>query len=300
MSGQSIWVEAFDAPFVIRQIERQGDQLIALMPYGFKLPIDPATLSVDEWDRFHALSPQGIAMVMSRPAQVAFFDVLDEFDDDSITFAGRNFPVEPWLKPFPDSHREEFWSHIYQTEVPRWELGRETSILPQILPQLKRPRSNVIVLGCGSGHDAAYLAEQGHVVTAVDFSSEAIKKAKELYGHRAQLTFVQSDVFNLPKEWQGKFDLVFEHTCYCAIAPNKRNELVKIWKRLLAPGGHLLGVFFVMDKLQGPPWGGSEWEVRARLAPHFKFNYWTRWRHSIEKRQNQELVVYAEKKEGSA
>jgi SAM-dependent methyltransferase len=130
----------------------------------------------------------------------------------------------------------------------------------------------------------------------VDFSPEAVARARANYGSLENLRILQSDVFALPESFYGQFDLIFEHTCYCAVMPARRSELVALWSRLLAPGGHVLGVFFVHEKRSGPPWGGSEWEVRERLKGRFEFLFWTRWRQSEERRKARELVVYARKK----
>ncbi|MBX3020208.1 MAG: methyltransferase domain-containing protein [Bdellovibrionales bacterium] len=298
MDGQEAWVEAFDAPLIARHVRfapdgKSGEIDLA---YHSQARFDFSTLSVDEWDRFHGFTQSGIPFVFSRGAQVEFFDLLDSFDDDSVTVKGTRFEVPPWLASFPEASTAKFWNDIYQSPEQPWELNGETPVLTYVLPQLKLSKARVLVLGSGAGHDAAYLARQGHAVTAVDMSSDAIQKAKQAYGAIENLKFVQADAFALPQEWNGKFDLVFEHTCYCAITPDRRNELVSAWRRMLHSQGHLLGVFFVMEKRGGPAFGGSEWEVRERLRKNFDFLFWTRWHASIERRKSKELVVYAKKK----
>lgn len=295
--GKEVLVEAFDAPLVARHLHPiSGPNAEIDLPYGAKAEFQLESLSVDEWDRFHGMTKAGIPFVFSRQAQMELFDQLDGFDDESITVRGRRVPVPAWLAPHDESRRPGFWTQIYRTETPGWELGQESPVLPAVLPQLKLSRSRVLVLGCGTGHDAAYFAKQGHTVTAVDFSEEAIHRARAVYGGLENLNLVQSDVFALPREWNGRFDLVFEHTCYCAVSPERRNDLVSVWRQALHDQGHLLGVFFAMEKRQGPPFGGSEWEVRQRLKKDFEFLYWTRWRQSQERRKAKELVVFARRR----
>lgn len=295
-SGEfEVGVEAFDQPFVVQMVERQGDKILAIMPYSFTKEFALSELRLDEWDRFHSRTANGIPMVLSRAAQAKFFNLLDDYDDDSITLSGKKITPLPWL-PSPDMVNDSpFWRQIYQTQTPPWELRQPTPALPQIVPQLKLPLSKILVLGSGSGHDAAFLAQLGHFVTAVDFSDEAIGQAKKEYGSLKNLEIHKHDLFSLPTSWANSFDLVFEHTCYCAIAPDRRNELVQVWRRNLRDDGHVLGVFFVWDKLVGPPWGGSEWELRERFRKYFQFRYWTRWHHSVPKRQGTELVAYLQK-----
>lgn len=296
--GVPAWVEYFDEPLIAKHVQDADQEHGTIdLPYGTKAKFAYASLSVDEWDRFHGVTENMIPFVFSRQAQYEFFELLDEFDDDSITVNGKRIEVPPWLIPADTAiGKQDFWTNIYQTETPGWELGKETPILGAILPQLKLNKCRVLVLGAGSGHDAAFFARQGHMVTAVDFSPEAIARMKQNYGMMENLKILQSDVFKLPPELDGRFDLVFEHTCYCAISPDRRNDLVKVWKRALTPKGDLLGVFFVNEKRMGPPFGGSEWELRERFKNHFDFLFWTRWRHSIERRRARELVIYARKK----
>lgn len=295
--GHLVIVEAFDEPLIVKQIhKKEGLVWDILMPYEFTEQFDLKSLSLDEWDRFHGYTSKGVPFVFSRSAQADFFNLLDEFDDTSITIDGEKIETPDWLIENPNVNTTDFWCDKYTSKKPGWELDAPSPALPDVLPQLKIPKSRVLILGAGSGNDAAFFANQGHIVTAVDMSPEAAKQAKAKYGDKFQ--WIQSDIFHLGDEHYGNYDLIFEHTCYCAITPNRRNELVKKWKQLLAPHGHLLGVFFVMDKRQGPPFGGSEWEIRERLKKDFDFLYWTRWKKSASNRGGKELVVYAKKKEG--
>lgn len=291
-----IYIEAFDQPLVARHVELLENKVSIVFPYGGKAFIQLETLSLDEWDRFHGLTEQNVPFVFNRQAQVEFFDLLEEFDDDSITLFRQKYLTPSYFIEKPEIAHEEFWTEIYETEEPGWDLKEPADFLPEVLPQLKLSKQRVLILGCGRGHDAAHFAKQGHLVTAVDFSSAAIDDARKLYGHLPGLEFLQADVFNLPAQNFGPFDLIFEHTLFCAVDPGRRDELIKIWKKHLVDGGHLLGVFFVMSKRLGPPYGGSEWEMKERLKNHFDFRYWTRWRRSRPRRLGKELVVYAQKK----
>lgn len=296
-NDQSAWVECFDAPLVVRHLVPPGGSGAIQMelPYGLTMPFSFENLNVDEWDRFHGKTSSEVPFVLSRAAQVEFFDLLESFDDDSVIFAGHRYEVPPHFFPHPPGDSANFWTERYREGNPGWELGGENPVLQDVMPQLKLSKSRILVLGSGAGHDAAYLARLGHNVTGVDFSEEAIQRARAAYGTLDNLEFVQKDIFALPEAWTNRFDLVFEHTCYCAISPDRRNELVNVWRRVLHSHGHLLGIFFVTEMRHGPPFGGTEWEVRQRLRKYFDFLFWTRWRRSIENRKAKELVVYARK-----
>jgi SAM-dependent methyltransferase len=306
VGGTEVLVEAFDEPFVAQQVYRvipQGSGASSephswriLLPYGVEFSWHLDTLSVDEWDRFHGYTDNKIPFVFSRKAQAAFFEMCEEFDDDSVTLDGKTYVLPPWLTSYPAASDQEFWSNIYRSEAPAWDLGKPAPGLVDLLPRLRLPKSRVLILGCGPGNDAAYFAEHGHNVTAIDVSSEALQEAKKRYGHLQNIKWIEADLFNLGSEYHKAYDLVFEHTCYCAIDPSRRNELVMQWRKCLVDGGFLLGIFFAMERKQAPPFGGTEWELRERLKKNFQFFFWGRLHNSIDRRNGKELLVYAQKK----
>lgn len=296
VDGQAVLIEAFDQPFVAHDIEITDDgDFFITVPYGHREAIQAESFCVDEWDRFLGRTKSGVPFALSRAAQVHFFNLADEFDDMSITIRGKKYETPAWLRENPDANNSNWWSEIYRNEEPRWELGAPSVALPLLVPRLKLQKSRILVAGAGSANDAAWFAQQGHLVTAVDFSEEAITRAQAKYQHIEGLKFLRADVFHLPESMAGGFDIVFEHTLYCAITPGRRSELVKVWRRVLSENGFLMGVFFAMDKPVGPPFGGSEFEIRNRLAKSFRPLYWTRLRESLPKRLGHELFVYAQK-----
>jgi len=295
--GTPVIVEAFDEPYVAAQVFHEDKNWKILLPYEVKLEFALESLSLDEWDRFHGYTVDRIPFVLSRAAQAEFFNLLEDFDDDSINFDGKNFEIPPYWSPRPDLEKEKFWSRSYaEGNNPGWNLGEPAEALKDMMPRLKMARSRILILGCGEGHDAAFFAEQGHLVTAVDISAGALERAKNLYSHLSTITWVEADLFKLPRDFDGSFDVVFEHTCYCAINPQRRAELVKIWNRVLTEKGFIMGSFFALEKRQGPPFGGSEWELRQRLKDNYQPVFWGRVQYSVPHRQGKEFFVYAQKK----
>lgn len=293
-----ILVEAFDSPFVAKQIIRENSKWFAQMPYDFVREFDLKTLRLDEWDRFHGRTQQGIPFVFSRAAQSEFFNLVDEFDDESVTVDGVQFETSPLLTAEDkDVNSPDYWTSAY-TDVarPGWELEEPNPALVTALPPLKLQPMRILVLGAGSGNDAAYLASIGHHVTAVDFSDEAIDRAQKKYSQQLNLKFVKSDLFSLPVDYVGAFDMIVEHTCFCAIDPERRSEMIKVWRRCLTDIGHILAIFFTIDRPNGPPYGATEWELRERMKKGFRPLYWMRLRHqSHPSRQGMETLVYAQK-----
>jgi SAM-dependent methyltransferase len=297
MDQQDVLVEAFDAPYVVLDVKKSAHAWIATMPYGHQEKFSLEVLTLDEWDRFHGLTERGIPFVFSRQAQAGFFDLLDGYDDDSIESDGQTYTMKPWLHSTSESEKTEFWSGRYQSKETPWDLNGAHPSLPKMAAAIKLLRSRILILGCGRAHDAAWFARAGHIVTAMDFSAEAVAEAKKLYDDVPDLTIAQGDAFNLPAKYTQNFDVIFDHTMYCAIDPEKRNDLVKSWRRALTENGHLLAIFFCNEKIKGPPYSSSEWELRSRFNKEFRPLYWQRLKDSPEARLGSELFVYSQKLE---
>lgn len=293
-------VEAFNSPLIALGCDLTPTVCRIFCTYETEFEFFLETVHVDEWDRFHGITKNNLPFVFSRSGQAEFFDQLDELEDEAFTFNQIRYEPKPYYqKKEKPIHQSEYWTQVYHEEgTPGWDLKGPTPILADLLPRLKLAKSRILVLGCGEGHDAAHFANEGHLVTAVDFSEEAIRRAKTHYSHLIEnqnLRFIQSDALQLSTDHNNSFDLVFEHTLFCAIDPEKRNDLVKVWHRVLVPSGFFMGIFFVNPGREGPPFGGSEWEMRERLKNKFRFLMWSRTDKSLPKRHGKELLVYAQK-----
>ncbi len=289
-------VEAFDHPLQITAIEFK-DKKVYLQSTGNNLFIaDKENWCVDSWDRFNGLTTFGAPFVLTSKAQDQLFDTCESFDDEGFSAGGQYIATPPYYIDHPKTEKPAFWSDLYSAGQPNWDLAAPSPVLVDMLPRLKLPKSRILVLGCGEGHDAALFAEAGHVVTAVDFSKEGLRRGQQRYSHLPNLFFHESNIFDLPTDWNNSFDIVIEHTCFCAIPPDQRTEMVRLWRRMLHEQGQLMSVFYIMEKRIGPPFGATEWEIRKHLEKHFHFLFWSRWRQSIESRQGKELFVLAKKR----
>jgi methyl halide transferase len=296
-SDEEVVVEAFDAPLVVLTVhKREGTVWQFQMPFDFMVSSDLKNLRLDEFDRFCGHFDNGVPFVFSRTAQAELFKLVDDFTDDSITVGETTIQIPSKYQREHAVGAPKFWSDMYSSKETPWDLDQPTPLLKQALLQLKLPRQRVLVLGAGRGHDAVEIARAGHFVTAVDFSETAEKEFQEKYGTVKGLTYLVQDAFKLPASFNQQFDLVFDHTFFVAIDPSRRKEAVQLWKRMIAPRGHILGIFFLMDKTLGPAFGSTEWEILEYFRKDFDLIYWTRSKASVEKRRNTELLVYATKK----
>lgn len=296
LDGEPYLVEAFDFPLIGYAVNFFLGQILIHTDYNLYFEADPQAWAVDEADQFYGVTTAGVPFKLSKKAHAQLFSLCSEYDDESFTIDKHRFLTPFYYQKNKEINSPKFWNEIYQTEKPGWDLGQPAEAFKDMLPRLKLPKSRILVLGCGYGHDAALFADVGHVVTAIDFSAEAISEARKKYGHISNLTFEQRDVFDLPHEWNFTFDLIIEHTLFCAIEPSKREKLITVWKRLLHEEGQLLAIFFSMFKRLGPPYGSTESEIRHLLAPFFQFLFWGRLRNSIPRRLGKELFVLAKKR----
>lgn len=163
------------------------------------------------------------------------------------------------------------WENRYRTGDMPWEKGAPHPALVAFL-KINPVRGCVLVPGCGSGHDVRALAATADEVVGLDIAPSAIARAKAqpaVGGER----FVLGDLFALPKSLRGAFDVVFEHTCFCAIDPAQRADYVAAVASALKPGGHLLAVFYLDPGLDpgetGPPFGVTRAELDGLFSPRF-------------------------------
>jgi 2-polyprenyl-3-methyl-5-hydroxy-6-metoxy-1,4-benzoquinol methylase len=177
-----------------------------------------------EWNaRADELSAEAIAE--GRPT--AWFD-------DLYAAGAAGEVTMPWERDEPNVHLEE-WA---EREAIRGE-GRRA-----------------VVVGCGLGADAEYLATLGYDVTGFDISPNAVRLAAERHPGTT-VTYVVGDLLDLPEEWRHAFDLVVEIFTLQAVPDPPRTEMAAGVRSLVAPGGTLLAIQFRYDGTepldQGPP-----------------------------------------------
>ncbi len=129
---------------------------------------------------------------------------------------------------------------------------------------LKGGGKKAIVVGCGLGDDAKFLAERGFRVTAFDISPTAIEWAKKLYGDDPAIEFHVADLFNVPDEWKKGFDLVLEVYTIQPLPMEIRADVIKAIAGFVGEEGELLVVTRGREDDEEPeelPWPVSRNEL---------------------------------------
>lgn len=107
------------------------------------------------------------------------------------------------------------------------------------------------------GHDVALLVRAGADVVGLDISATAIAGAKAAYPEMEE-RFVLGDLFDVPIDMVGSFDVVVEHTCLSGMPPSLRPRYVEACRQLLKPDGRIVGVWFIEPEMDpgesGPPY----------------------------------------------
>ncbi|MDB4991487.1 MAG: thiopurine S-methyltransferase [Myxococcaceae bacterium] len=180
------------------------------------------------------------------------------------------------------------WNARYAQGQTGWDRGGAAPALVALLTRiphgqsaLTSGRARVLVPGAGFGHDAIAWAGAGFDVTAVDFAKLAVIGLRQ-WAEAAGVTLraLEADIFELPHELEGAFDVVWEQTCLCAIDPARRHEYVQMLERVLVPGGTVYALLWNHQRAGGPPFDLPLASTRALFEPAFEVREATRLRDS--------------------
>ena len=96
-----------------------------------------------------------------------------------------------------------------------------------------------LVVGCGLGADAEYIAGRGFAVLAFDISASAIRGARRRFPGSA-VDYQVADLLAPPAEWREAFDLVVESQTVQALPDPPRRDAIGNIGHMVAPGGTLV------------------------------------------------------------
>jgi SAM-dependent methyltransferase len=125
-------------------------------------------------------------------------------------------------------------------EVP-WDSQRPSKLLAEWIQTgaVTAQDRTALVIGCGLGRDAEFLAGLGFTTTAFDISPTAVRTARERHPASA-VEYGVADLLDPPPQWRGAFDLVLESNNVQALPQPLRGQAIAQVGPLVAPGGMLL------------------------------------------------------------
>jgi SAM-dependent methyltransferase len=163
----------------------------------------------------------------------------------------------------------ERWDHRYRQQKPApWDTGVPAEDLKKAVESGAVKPCRTVVLGCGSGTNAIYLASKGFDVTAIDVAPTALHLADaKAQQAGVRVNWVLGDVLAIP-EFEP-FDFIFDRGCYHNVRYADAAGFVKSVCRLTHPGTKFLLLSLNRD---GPP-GVREHHMRDDFGALFEFEW---------------------------
>lgn len=189
------------------------------------------------------------------------------------------------------------WNSRYLDADTPWDKGAPSPIIEELmakLPQFFQAGSKVLIPGCGRGHDSQPFLKENMLVTGLDISSEALADAAKVYGENENIRWITDDIFHMPDDQLEHYDIIWEHTCYCAIQPALRQDYVHSMLSLLKPNAYFIGTFFTETGIpieQGPPFFTSRDDVFKNFDRKFHLVWEGKPSKSYKGRENREWVM---------
>jgi len=214
--------------------------------------------------RFHLALPLRLA----EPARMGV-----ESSDGKTVLPERRLP--DGVLPFGSKGMRllESWDSRYRgSSRPPWDKGFPSTHLQAAVESGRVKPGRAVVLGCGTGTNAIYLAKKGFDVTAIDIAPTALNlaedKAKEA---KAEVRWVLADVLAPPSDL-GPFDFVFDRGCYHGVRRGNARGYVEAAKQLSRPGTQILILAGNAneERRYGPPRVKEE-ELRGDFSSDFEF-----------------------------
>lgn len=141
----------------------------------------------------------------------------------------------------------------YEAYDERYKKVHEKSLLwfskeptPQLLEWIESnsipKEEKILEAGCGEGRDALYLAEQGYNITAIDVSSSAIEKCRELANSKGiHAEWIVTDALCADKLIGRRFKWIYSvATLHMLVDDTDRYKFLNSLYNLLESNGRLL------------------------------------------------------------
>jgi SAM-dependent methyltransferase len=167
------------------------------------------------------------------------------------------------------------WEDHYKNATDRlpWDIGTPAPELQNAFKELKLQGKPVLEIGCGTGTNAIWMAQQNCKVVATDISPTAIEQAKAKTNEaKADVEYVLADICESPAVKNGAVDFVFDRGVYHVMSPEKRSVFAKRVADSLSSGGYWLCLAGSKDEVrENPEVGPPQLSAVEVLEPMEKF-----------------------------
>ncbi|CAB3675220.1 Thiopurine S-methyltransferase [Paraburkholderia graminis C4D1M] len=178
---------------------------------------------------------------------------------------------DPTQSPMPDFESRDpnspaFWDERFERHFTPWDQAGVPSAFQSFAG--RHAGEAVLIPGCGSAYEAAWLAAHGSPVRAIDFSHAAVAAARAQLGEQHAQLVEQADFFSYEPPFAPAW--IYERAFLCALPPARRDDYARRMAELLPAGALLAGFFFIGATPKGPPFGIERAELETLLTPHFE------------------------------
>ena len=123
---------------------------------------------------------------------------------------------------------KDYWENRYVEGTTGWDTGYITRPIKEYIDQLEDKSLSILTPGSGPSHEAEYIHQQGFEnIHIIDMSELAMDTFKKRYPTFPESQIHVQDLF----EHTGKYDIIIEQTCFCALEPHLRNQYLNHIKK---------------------------------------------------------------------
>jgi 2-polyprenyl-3-methyl-5-hydroxy-6-metoxy-1,4-benzoquinol methylase len=167
-----------------------------------------------------------------------------------------------------DPNTPELWDEIWRSQTSAEEhranvAREELTIRWQRIEERVRARFGgfdqlrVVEIGAGAGTNAAAMAKRGASVTILDYSSEALGKARGLFAaNDLEADFVAANALELPDEVRGQFDIAMSFGLNEHFTGPERDAIFRAHLDALGDGGIAI---ISVPNARNAPYRASKW-----------------------------------------
>jgi|GEM_PF-500350 len=161
------------------------------------------------------------------------------------------------------------WDKFYHKgKTPPWNQKQASGDLQKAVENGDLKPGRIVVLGCGSGMNAIYLAKKGFDVTAIDVAPTALGIAeRDAQKAGVKVKWVLADVLNLPEF--KPFESIFDRGCYHNVRYVDAKGFVEATKDISRPGTKFLNLSCNRERAPGV----TEETFRGDFADSYEFEW---------------------------
>jgi len=161
---------------------------------------------------------------------------------------------------------------MYLLTKPGWDSGVTPPEVVQAFESSDPPAGPALDLGCGTGTNAIFMARHGLDVTALDYTPEAISRAKRKVAQAGLADHIRlqvADVTRLADLDIPELGFALDIGCFHGLSPEGRARYVAALSALLRPGGRYM-LYTIDPHDEGPvSFGMTPAQIESILSPAF-------------------------------